>query len=241
VLLGPTRWKKPLRILHATTLPLVIAGVVLSTLHQSSLGSLFLIMPAKVNPLWYSPLLPVFFFLTAVAVGLSMVIVESSASARAFHRGLEADLLAGLAKAVPFVLGLYLVLRLGDLAVRGSLPLIVSEQPLGVLLLAELTVGVVVPIAFFARKRNRQMPGRLLLGSLLVIAGLVLNRFNVSLLAVDHLGGEPYLPSLGELAISLGIISAGVLAFALVARFFPVFEAEGHGPDTAAAVTPPGT
>ena len=237
VLLGPTHWEKPLRILHATTLPLVIAGVVLSTLHQSSLGSLFLIMPSKVDPLWYSPLLPLFFFLTAVAVGLSMVIVESSASARAFHQGLELDLLDRLAKAVPYVLGLYLVLRLGDLVLRGNLPRLFSE-PVALLLWLELIVGVAAPMVFFSRKENRRSPKGLLIGSLLVIAGVVLNRFDVSLLAQHHLGGQAYLPSLGELAISLGIISAGILAFAFVARFFPLFESETHDPESAAAPAP---
>src|SRR5512143_710368 len=93
VLLERPHWEKPIRILHSITMPLVILGVVLSTLHQSSLGSLFLIMPEKLNPLWYTPLLPLIFFITAVNVGLGMIIFESSLSSRAFHRGLETHLL----------------------------------------------------------------------------------------------------------------------------------------------------
>ena len=98
-------------------------------------------MPAKLNPLWYSPLLPVFFFLTAVAVGLAMVIFESSVSARAFHRGLELPLLGRLARAIPFVLGLYLVLELGDLAAGGKLALLLPSEPLAVLFWLEVIVG----------------------------------------------------------------------------------------------------
>lgn len=121
VLLERPNWQKPLRILHSITMPLVIFGVVLSTLHQSSLGSLYLIMPAKLHPLWYTPLLPFIFFATAVGVGLGMIIFESSLSSRAFHRGLEIHLLSKLARAIPFVMSFYLLLRFGDLAVEGKL------------------------------------------------------------------------------------------------------------------------
>ncbi len=140
-------------------------------------------MPAKLNPLWYSPLLPVFFFLTAVSVGLAMVILESSASARAFHRGLELPLLGRLARAIPFVLGLYLVIELGDLAAGGKLGLLLPNQPLAVLLWVELIAGVAIPIVLFSRRAVRQSPKGLLVGALLIIGGVMLNRFDVSLLA----------------------------------------------------------
>jgi len=239
VLLQRTSWDKPRRILHAITLPLVILGVVLSTLHQSSLGSLYLIMPEKLHPLWYSPLLPAFFFLTAVAVGLAMVIVESSASSRAFHRGLEVHLLQRLAKAIPYVLGLYVVIKLADLAASGELALLIpTDLPSGLFWL-ELVVGAAVPIVLFSRRSIRESQKGLLIGAAFVIGGVVLNRFNVSLLAQSHLGGQGYLPSLGELAISFGIISAGILAFAFIATFFPLFEAEptsgGRAPTLAAS------
>jgi Ni/Fe-hydrogenase subunit HybB-like protein len=239
VLLEPMRWEQPLRILHAITLPLVILGVVLSTLHQSSLGSLFLIMPAKLNALWYSPLLPVYFFLTALAAGLAMVILESSLSARVFGRGLELPLLSRLAKAIPLVLGLALALRLGDLAVSGELSGLVPGQPLALLFWFELLLGSVAPIVLFSRRDRRETPRGLLTGAVFTVAGVMLNRFDVSLFALRHLGGQTYVPSLGELAVSFGIISAGVLAFAFVARFFPLFEGEAHPvPAPAAAVRP---
>jgi Ni/Fe-hydrogenase subunit HybB-like protein len=234
VLLERTRWQRPLRLLHAVTLPVVILGVVLSTLHQSSLGSLFLIMPAKLNPLWYSPMLPVFFFLSALAVGLAMVIFESSISARVFHRGLEIPLLVRLAKALPFVLGLYLALKLADLALSRELSLLLSPSLPTFLFWLEVVIGSVAPLVLLSRRTYRETAKGLLVGALLVIAGVVLNRFNVSLLTFDHLGGDAYLPSLGEWAISLGIISAGALAFAFVAKFFPLFAGEGHTPFQAA-------
>src|SRR5437763_1192770 len=81
--------QKPMRVIRAVLIPLVILGVILSTLHQSSLGSLYLIMPNKLHPLWYSPLLPVLFFISAIAVGLAMTIFESSMSSKYFGRQLE--------------------------------------------------------------------------------------------------------------------------------------------------------
>jgi Ni/Fe-hydrogenase subunit HybB-like protein len=228
VVLERPNWQKPIRVLHSITMPLVILGVVLSTLHQSSLGSLFLIMPAKLHPLWYTPLLPFLFFITAVSVGLGMIIFESSLSSHAFHRGLEIHLLSKLARAIPFVLGFYLLVRFGDLAVEGKLDLLFTSGVYSLLFWLEITVGAIIPIVLFSQRSVRESPRGLLIGSLFVIGGLMLNRFNVSLLALNHLGGQAYTPNLMELAVSVGIISAGVLTFALIARYFPLFESEEH-------------
>jgi len=229
VLLKRTPWHRPIHLLHAATMPLVILGVVLSTLHQSSLGSLFLIMPSKLHPIWYTPLLPLFFFLSAVTVGLAMVIIEASLSARAFKRPLELRLLSQLARAIPYLLGVYLIVRLADLAVAGELALTVQPTQFALLFWVELLIGWVAPLLLLANARLRQQPNWLLACAGLVVLGVVINRFNVSLLALGHLTDQPYFPSIGEFAISLGIISAGVLAFALVARLFPLFEAESPG------------
>src|SRR5208337_1139178 len=113
--------QKPLKLLKAITIPLVIVGVLLSTLHQSSLGSLFLIVPSKLHPYWYSPLLPLLFFVSAIGVGLAMVIFESNLTARAFGREIEMPLLAALGKAMAVVLGVYGIIRLQDLWGRGAL------------------------------------------------------------------------------------------------------------------------
>ncbi|HLF29222.1 MAG TPA: Ni/Fe-hydrogenase cytochrome b subunit [Anaerolineae bacterium] len=228
VLMERPNWEKPLRILHSISLPLVILGVVLSTLHQSSLGSLFLIMPQKLNPLWYSPLLPLFFFVSAVAVGLAMVIVESSISARAFRRGLEVHLLSQLAQAIPYVLGLYVALKFGALVVEGKLGLLFQVGLPALLFWLEVIGGAVAPIALFSRRAMRENRRGLLIGALFVIGGLMLNRFNVSLFAVQHQGSQSYTPNLMEFAVSFGIISAGILAFGFVAKFFPLFESGEH-------------
>ena len=114
------RMEKALRIQHAIVIPLVIAGVLLSTLHQSSLGSLYLIVPEKLHPLWYTPLLPVFFFLSAICVGLAMTIFESRMTSKAFSKELELPLLISLGRVLLVGLLVYAVLRIEDFITAAS-------------------------------------------------------------------------------------------------------------------------
>ncbi|MCL5745612.1 MAG: polysulfide reductase NrfD, partial [Acidobacteria bacterium] len=122
-------WKSPLKYLRAVMIPLVILGVILSTLHQSSLGSLYLIVPSKLHPLWYTPLLPVLFYISAITVGLAMTIFESWHSSRAFGRQLELPLLAGLGRVLAVCLLAYLAVRFMDLSQRGVLRLALEPRP----------------------------------------------------------------------------------------------------------------
>jgi len=126
-------WHVPLRIIRAIQIPLVIAGIVLSTLHQSSLGSMLLMMPETLNALWYTPVLPLFFLLSAIAVGPAVVIFESTLSTKAFGHKLDLDILSGLGRAIPYILGLYLLLKLVDLLVAGELGLLFSGYPYDIL------------------------------------------------------------------------------------------------------------
>jgi Ni/Fe-hydrogenase subunit HybB-like protein len=214
----------------------VILGVVLSTLHQSSLGSLLIIQPAKLYPLWWTPLLPLLFFISAVGIGLSMIILESSLSSRYFKLGLETHLLTKLALAIPFVMGLYLVVRFTQLTLTNDLGYLFTSGMMSVLFWAEIFIGVVLPIILFSIKKVRQSPKGLLAGAVLLLFGMILNRFDVSWLAVKHpdplsyvptfMGNVTYIPSLPEVLISVGIFAFGILAFGLAVKYLPVFEAE---------------
>ncbi len=219
-------WRLPLRLMRAITIPLVIVGMSLSTLHQSSLGSLFLINPEKINPLWYSPLLPVLFFISAVALGLGMTIVESNLSARGFGRELESSLLAGLGRAASVVLGLYALLKSYDLIARGVWVNAFMPGFHSTIFWIELFAGVIAPMVLMAVPRMRANPRVVFASGGLIVFGAVFNRLNTSLLGwwsyVD--GGPIYIPSLSEFAITFTLISLGVVAFALAARFLPVFE-----------------
>jgi Ni/Fe-hydrogenase subunit HybB-like protein len=217
-------------------MPFVILGVVLSTLHQSSLGSLLLIQPAKLHPLWWTPILPILFFTSAISVGLAMIIFESSLSSRYFQRGLETHLLEKLAKAVPVVLMIYALLKFGELAVAGELGLLFTSGAMSILFWAEILISVVTPTIWFSIKKNRQSPGAVLAGAIILLVGMILNRFDVSWFAVKHpdplfyvptfMSNVKYFPTLPEVAVSVGIFSAGIMAFGLLAKYFPVFESE---------------
>jgi Ni/Fe-hydrogenase subunit HybB-like protein len=230
------RWNKWAHFIHKFIMPFVILGVVLSTLHQSSLGSLLLIQPTKLHALWWTPFLPVMFFVSAVAIGLAMIILESTLSSRYFKRGLESHLLQKLARAIPVVLAVYLVLKFIEIAWAGDLSYLFTSGWISVLFWAEILIGVVTPMILFSIKKVRQNPNGLLVGAIILLLGMILNRFNVSWFAVEHsnpltfiptfMSNVDYLPTLPEVAVSIGIFSAGILAFGLAAKYLPVFESE---------------
>jgi len=219
-------WHVPLRIIRAIQIPLVITGVVLSTLHQSSLGSMLLLMPDTLHALWYSPILPILFLTSAVAVGPAMVIFESTLSNRAFGHELDLDVLSGLARAIPYILGLYLLLKLVDLLVAGELGLIFTAYPINLLWWAEIIIGVVTPIILLSRPAIRQNRRGVFWGSTLVIFGLVLNRFNVSMLALGMRPGFTYFPHWMEVAISVALVADALLVIWLSYRFLHIAEHE---------------
>jgi Ni/Fe-hydrogenase subunit HybB-like protein len=234
------KWQKFAHFIHRFIMPFVIIGVVLSTLHQSSLGSLLLIQPAKLYPLWWTPILPILFFVSAVSIGLSMIIFESSLSARYFHRGLEIHLLEKLAKVIPVVLVIYLLIKFGQLTLAGDLKYLFTGGLMSILFWTEMIIGTVTPIVLFSIKRIRQSSNGLLLGSIILLLGMILNRFDVSWFAVQHpdpltymptfMSAVHYIPSLPEVLVSVGIFSAGILAFGLAVKYLPVFEEEQqHG------------
>ena len=206
------------------TVPAVILGVVISTIHQGSLGALLLIQSAKLFPLWWTPMLPVLFFLSSIPIGLAMVIVESSLSSRYFHRGLEIHLLEKLAKAIPVALGVYLVVRFVQLGASGNLQYLFNSGLMSILFWLEIVVGCVLPLVAFSSKSVRNSPNGLLASAATLLLGMILNRFNVSWLGIHRLTNVSYTPSLMELSISAAIFSFGILAFGLAAKYLPLFE-----------------
>lgn len=217
---------KPLRIMRKAFVPLVIVGVLLSTMHQSSLGTLYVIVPDKLHGLWYSPLLPVFFFISAVAGGLSMTIFESFMSRRAFGKRLEKDLLEGLARTSVVVLALYTVLRLEDLAARGNFGLIFQIAPESTLFWGEITLGAILPMVLFAIPRVRRSESGLFLAAVLTVMGFILNRLNVAITGMAASSGTLYIPSWMELSVTMGVVTLGFILFGLAVRHLPIFSGE---------------
>ncbi|MFH1566393.1 MAG: NrfD/PsrC family molybdoenzyme membrane anchor subunit [Gemmatimonadota bacterium] len=215
--------RRALHIVEAIAIPTVILGVLLSTLHQSSLGTLFVIVPDKLHGLWYSPLLPVFFFVSAIAAGLAMVIVESSLSSYAFGRRLELDLLQQLGRVIVVVLALYLAIKVQDMLHRDAFGLIDPTTPEGFLFLVEVVFGAVVPMLLLAVPAVRADRGGLLCAALLVVLGFVLNRLNVSITGIQRAMAADYFPSVLEVSVTGALVVGGFIAFAMAVRFLPVF------------------
>lgn len=220
-------WHVPLRVIHAIEIPLVIAGVVLSTLHQSSLGSMLLMMPTTLHPLWYTPILPLMFLNSAVAVGPSMVIFESAISSKSFGHELPMDILSGLCRGISYILGLYLLLKLTDLIVAGEISLIFTAFPQNLLWWAEMIIGVILPLILFSKPSVRQSRKAIFWSATLVVLGLILNRFNVSMFALAMRPGYTYFPHWMEVAISAGIVADGMLVVWLAYRLLPMHGHEG--------------
>jgi Ni/Fe-hydrogenase subunit HybB-like protein len=219
----------PLRIVKAMTIPLVIVGVLLSTLHQSSLGSLFLIVPTKLHPYWYSPLLPVLFFVSAVSVGMAMVIFESNLSSRAFGKEIEMPLLEVLGRAMAVALAIYGLLRFEDLWGRGALSHLREPSTETVLFLLEITLGLLIPLPLLLFRKIREDRDSLFAVAVLVITGFLLNRMNVSITGMEASSGVHYFPRWTEVAITLSIVGVGFLLFSLAVQYLNVFERQVSG------------
>ncbi len=203
----------------------VIAGVVLSFGHQSSLGTMMLIAPYKLHELWYTPLSPLLFLTSAVSVGIPMVVFEGTLAAWFFRRKPETELLSGIAKYVPAFLGTYLLLRVGDLAYRGVLASAFDGSLQGYAFLLEISLFA-IPYFLLKRRRIRQDTGKLFLCSLSVILAVVLNRFNVFLIGVDTGTGWTYFPSVGEFAVTFAFLAFGVLLYKIGVNYLPILEAQ---------------
>lgn len=201
---------------------LIMAGVMLSTLHQSSLGTLFLAVD-HLHPLWYTPLLPLLFLVSAVMVAPAVVILESTLSARFFHLKRESSLLQALASGMPYVIGIYLALRVGDILLRQEafLALTFSVESIWWWFEVFLLLGALVLFLTSARPSQRQP---FVLPSILTLGALLVHRVGVSLVGIEVSGVPRYIPALSELLITLGVFALGAMAFRFAAEYLPIYE-----------------
>ena len=213
---------------HMPTM-LLMAGIIFSTLHQSSLGTLYLMVPHKLSHIWYSPWLPLMFFASAVMAGVAMVIVESTLSARFFKRKLEVDLLKDVGQVLCWAIIGYLALRGLDLVLRGVNTEVLVITPQATAFWIEVVIGLLIPLAILLTPEFARSGSWLFVASLAVIAGLIINRFNVAVTGISAKFSEAYFPHWMEIAISIGVVSLGVLVYVWICRHFPVFSNE-HEP-----------
>jgi Ni/Fe-hydrogenase subunit HybB-like protein len=218
------------KAIHSITIPIVIAGVVLSTLHQSTLGTLYMALPFKTDQLWFSTILWILFYLTSIATGLSVMIFVWILASKAFGRKVEVDLLGGLAKGAMWVLGVYLILRFGDLWISRDLRAVFAFDLQSIWFWVEILLGVVLPIILYSQASVRKSVNGLLGSSALVILGVFIYRFNATLTAqaVNRFTvaavteTASYSPSWMEYAIQIGVLAAATLAWYYAARLLPI-------------------
>lgn len=215
--------KKTLKIIRKALLPLMVLGIILSTLHQSSLGSMYLIVPNKMHPLWYSGLLPVWFFISAVTVGFAMVIFESYLSARAFNHGLKLKLLSEAAKIAMVLLVINFAAKLIDMAIAGKLGWLFGTSTEHLLYYLEILLGTIIPVGLLSNRKIRQDRKWIYISTIFIISGFLLNRLNVSVTSIAWSSEVSYFPSIMEIAITVFVVTLGMIAFRFIVKNFPVF------------------
>lgn len=218
----------PIKWINKVYPVLIVLGILLSTLHQSSLGSLYLIMPSKLHPFWYTPALPFLFFGSAVAVGLAMTIFESTQSAKAFGRQLELPVLVTLGGALLVALWVNALLRFEDYFHRGLLTQILKPSYEAYFLWLELALTFVIPITMLSFRRVRLSPQLLYLASISTVLGFITNRLNIALIGFETYVGHHYVPKWTEFSITLMIIAMGFFLFGVAAKYLPIFPSEKH-------------
>jgi len=232
-------WKQTRQLVIKLTLLLTIFGVVLSTLHQSSLGALFLIAPSKLHPLWYSPYLPVYFFISSMIAGLSMVIFESTLSHRYFahkmdqtHLNENRGVTLGFGKAASLILAGYFIIKVMGVAAGDHWHLLNTSY--GHWFLVEIIGFVAFPCFFYAMGVRNKDVKLIKWAATWSVLGIVINRLNVSLIAFNwHLpASRKYFPHWMEIAISIFIVTVGIVVFRFIVTRMPILYEHPEYKDT---------
>jgi Ni/Fe-hydrogenase subunit HybB-like protein len=219
------------RVMGTLTIGIVVLGITLSTLHQASLGAFFLMVPGKLHPLWYSPYLPVFFFISSISAGIGMIIFESSVSRRAFRDELDPEapvdldaLQLGLAKGGAVVLFATFFIRLQGLVASGRWDLLFTGW--GAWFALELVGFILLPSLLYAFAVRTKSVTLTRAAAVMAVLGVVLNRVNVSLVAYNWNvpASDRYVPSMGEIVLTILLITCGVLAFRWIVNRMPVLR-----------------
>ncbi len=214
------------RVLGKVMWIFIILGVVLSCMHQSSLGSLMLIAPTKLHPLWYTPILPLFFLISAIAVGYPMVVFETTIATSSLKLENEMELLTPLTRITIFVLGIYMCLKVGDIIARGAYVYLLDGTTQSNAFLVEMIGGVIIPWIMLLIKRVRSSRPALFVACALIIFGVIINRVNVFVVGYQPPFAESsYFPAIGEMAVTAALIAGVMFLYRLFITIFPVLSA----------------
>ena len=224
-------WKTLRAIIVRLTIPLTVMGVILSTMHQSSLGALYLIAPSKMHPLWYSSFIPVFFFISSMFAGMSMVIFEGTLAHKGLHSEMDeahlrdADsIVLGFGKACPIVMMGYLFIRVFGVAMDNTWAYLATGY--GAWWLLELLGFVALPAFMYAIGVREKRVRLIRFASALTVLGVILNRFNVSLVAFNYKlpAADKYFPHWMEIALSVFVVTLIITAYRFICTFMPVLR-----------------
>jgi Ni/Fe-hydrogenase subunit HybB-like protein len=217
-------WLRPR--LEKVLIFIIVLGITLPTMHQSSLGSMLLIAATKLHPLWHSPLLPLFFLINCIYIGYSIAILESVISSYAFQRPYEIRQLSGLAGIIPWLATLWLAVVVGDLSWRGQLGAVWRFDLYSFFFLLEFALLGFGSLILFSNQ-NRHSPRWLFVSAALIVLGGALYRFNVYLIGFNPGQGWSYFPSLAEVMISVGIVAIELLGYQVLVKTVPVLPRIG--------------
>ena len=212
-------------ILDKTMWIFILLGVVLSCMHQSSLGSLMLVAPTKLHPLWYTPILPLLFLTSAIAVGYPMVVFETTIATTSFKLDSEMNILTPLTRITIFLLGFYLFLKLGDMVVRGTYVYLFEGTHQTNAFVVEILFGVILPWVMLLFKQVRESRKGVFTAACLIVGGVMLNRINVFIVGYKPpLSENGYFPAVGEILVTLGLIATLMFIYRLVVTWLPVLQ-----------------
>jgi len=207
----------------------IIAGVVLSCMHQSSLGSLMLVAPTKLHPLWYTPILPLLFLVSAITVGYPMVVFETTLITSSLNLESEMEILAPLTRWTMILLGLYASLKIGDMVVRKTYIYLFDFNQQSNAFLMEMFLGIIVPWFMLVSEKVRRSRRLLFIAATMIVGGVLVNRVNVFVVGYKPPVSEAdYFPAMGEIIITVGLISALMLLYRLFVTYLPVLSARAQ-------------
>ncbi len=207
---------------HRVLIGIVLAGVLLSSMHQSFLGGLFLIAKGKVYPLWYSPYLTTLFYLSAIPAGIAMLTIVLYLCVRSLNVKLEYGLLEEMSRVMGLLLAVYAIFRLLDLTKGGGIHYIFTPRIETVYFWLEIACLVIIPLFLLSQSRVRNNPQALYWTCAVVVMGFMANRLNVSITAIDAMTGAHYVPKWPEFALTIAVLTGAAVVFRLAVIYLDI-------------------
>jgi Ni/Fe-hydrogenase subunit HybB-like protein len=205
----------------------VALGVLLPTMHQSSLGTLMIIAGHKLDALWQTPWLPLLFLITAIGMGFAIVIFESLYSSLIMRRPYETPMLSRIARGIPWLLAIFFVIRFTDLLWRDTIMSVFQFNLKGLMFWIE-NIFFVHAIYVMSVKSRREERGALFAAAVSMIMGGAIYRFNTFLVGFNPGEGWHYFPSVSEIMITVGIVAFELMAYNIFVKRFPVLPEVKH-------------